>query len=197
MKQDEGENEIVLLVVDETYGHGEDTYEDDSERYWKGLEEEFKVTFKPANIGPGADLPAFLTYIVTTDIPLWTVALGTFLLGKQINESLNAWNEIGGRIRRFFGRPVVLSRNGAAVLAVEAVFAEMGGIPKTIRLLSYRPEYNILDLDLKALPSNSEIATTPPTLNLSMLTHVFEIEADGIKFCVSVDGKDTDLIQIQ
>jgi hypothetical protein len=135
---DEASSQIFILIVDETYGGEEETWEEDSERYRQDLERDFKCEFAEANIGPGADIPAFLTIIATTTVPLWTVLLGAFFLGKPINENLSAWAEISRKVRSFFGKPVVLARNGAAAIAVEAVCEEMGGLPKTIRLLSYR-----------------------------------------------------------
>jgi len=123
---DEVVSQIFILVVDETYGGDEENWEVNSERYRQDLEREFECEFAEANIGPGADIPAFLTIIATTTVPLWTVLLGTFFLGKPINENLSAWAEIGRKVKSFFGRPVVLARNGAAAIAVEAVCEEMG-----------------------------------------------------------------------
>ncbi len=196
MQPDEGEGEIFLLVIDETYGRDEETYEADSENYRQGLEREFNAQFAPANVGAGADIPAFLTIIATTSVPLWAVVLSAFFFGKPINENLDAWKEIGAKIRRFFDRPVVLSRHGAAVLAVEAVFDKMGGTPKTVRLLSYRPHYAAYDNDLELLPISLDIEPAPPVLNLGHILHVFEIEADGVAFRVAVDGKVTRAIPL-
>lgn len=83
-----------------------------------------------------------------------------------------------------FSRTVVLNRNGAAVLAMDAVFKDMGGIPKKVILHGYKPGYRYDD-DLIA---PQEIEDAMPTLNLSMVKHVFHIEADGISYVVAVDG---------
>jgi hypothetical protein len=125
---------------------------------------------------------------------LWTVVLGAFFLGKPINDNLDA--EIGAKIRRFFSRPVILSRHGAAVIAVEAVFDEIGGMPKAVRLLSYRRHHAAYDEDLKLLPTSHDIEPSPPVLNLGHMLHVFEIEADGVAFRVAVDGKLTRVIPL-
>lgn len=193
----EGNTDIFIIVVDETYGGDEDTYEEDSERYRVALEEEFKCDFKEANIGPGADIPAFLTILATSQVPLWTVLLGAFFLGKPINENLDGWLEIGRKIRSFFRRPVVLARNGAAAIAVEAVCDEMGGMPKTIRLLSYRAGHIGDGEKIEEIPRSDEIRDNVPTLNLGYVHHIFEIEADGVLHRVVVDGKDTAVIRIQ
>lgn len=186
---DEESSQIFILIVDETYGGDEETWEGDSERFRRGLECEFECKFEEANIGPGADIPAFLTTIATTTVPLWTVLLGTFFLGKPINENLTAWSEIGRKVRSFFGRQVVLARNGAAAIAVEAIFEEMGGLPKTVRLLSYRTGH-IGDSDgIGDILRSDEIQGNVPTLNLGHVRHIFEIEADGVLHRVTVDGK--------
>lgn len=188
MQPNEAEGEIFVLVVDETYGGNEETYEEDSESYRQGLESEFNAQFAPTNVGAGADIPAFLTIIATTSVPLWVLVLSMFFLGKPVKENLDAWKEIGAGIQRFFDRPIILSRHGAAVLAVEAVFDKMGGTPKAVRLLSYRPHHAYED-DWKSLATSRDTEPAPPVLNLGHVLHVFEIEADGVAFRVAVDGK--------
>jgi hypothetical protein len=197
MQPNEGDNEIFVLVVDETYGGDEETYITDSENYRKQLEQDFHVSFVPANIGAGADIPSFLTVIATAAIPVWVVVLSAFFLGKPVNENLSAWREIASKLHRFFSRPVVLSRNGAAVLAVEAVLDEMDGLPKSIHLLSYRAHYAGFGDKLVSLPTSDEIGASPPVLNLGHLQHVFEIDADGTRFRVGVSGKDLELARIE
>ena len=193
---EEVSSQIFILIVDETYGGDEETWEEDSERYRQDLEREFDCEFAEANIGPGADIPAFLTIIATTTVPLWTVLLGTFFLGKTIDENLSAWAEIGRKVRSFFGRPIVLARNGAAAIAVEAVCEEMGGLPKTVRLLSYRAGH-IGDVEgIGEIPRSDEIRENVPTLNLGYVRHIFEIEADGVLHRVIVDGKETEVLKL-
>jgi hypothetical protein len=197
MQPTEQDGEIFLLVIDETYGGDEGTYAEDSERYRFGLQSEFGIDFEEANIGPGFDIPAFLTILATTTVPLWSLILGAFFLGKPINENLDAWHAIGKRLRQFFKRPVVLSRNGAAVIAVEAVFEDIGGTPKSLRLCSYRVGHIGDIARLKEAGASQEISAAPPTLNLGLVWHIFEIEADGIMFRVGVDGKATEIIRLR
>ncbi|MGO8245782.1 hypothetical protein [Rhizobium johnstonii] len=196
MQPEEGDD-IFILVVDETYGGDEDTYISDSENYRKQLERDFQVSFVPANIGAGADIPSFLTVMATAPVPVWVVVLSIFFLGRPINENLSAWGEIAAKLRRFFSRPVVLSRNGAAVLAVEAVLEEMDGLPKSIRLISYRAHYAGFDDKLAYLPNSMEIDSSPPVLNLGHTQHVFEIEVDGTSFRAGVSGKHVELVRIE
>lgn len=194
---DEKISQIFILIVDETYGGNEETWEEDSERYRQDLERNFKCKFAEANIGPGVDIPAFLTVIATTTVPLWTVLLSAFFLGKPINDNLSAWGEISRKVRSFFGKPVVLARNGAAAIAVEAVCEEMGGLPKTVRLLSYRVGHICDSENIGEIPRSDEIQENVPTLNLGYVRHIFEIEADGVQHRVIVDGKKAEVIKIQ
>lgn len=193
---DETNSQIFILVIDETYGGDEETWEEDSERYRQGLEREFECEFAEANIGPGADIPSFLTIIATTTVPLWTVLLGSFFLGKPINENLSAWADIGRKVKSFFGRPVVLARNGAAAIAVEAVCDEMGGLPKTVRLLSYRVAHIGESEGIGEIPRSDEICENVPTINLGYVRHIFEIEADGVPHRVTIDGRETEVLRL-
>lgn len=196
MQPTEQDGEIFLLVVDETYDSG-DTWAEDSERYRLDLQKEFGINFTEANIGPGADMPAFLTVLATATVPLWSLLLAAFFLGKPINENLDAWQAIGKRLRKFFKRPVALSRNGSAVIAVEAVFEDIGGTPKSLRLCSYRVDHVGGEEQLLGeVGASQEISAAPPTLYLGFVRHIFEIEADGIVFRVRVDGKTTEIIRL-
>ena len=68
---------------------------------------------------------------------------------------------------------------------MEAVFEDMGGIPKRVILHGYKPDYRYDDSELV---TPQKIEEPVPTLNLSMVKHVFHIEADGVSFVVAVDG---------
>lgn len=195
MQPKEKEGEIFIIIFDETYDHYDD-WEGESEKYRLGLEEEFGHSFEEVNVGPGADVPAFLATLLTIEVPLWTALLTLFFLGKPINENIEAWRNIGRKIRKFFKRPVVLSRHGAAVIAVEAVLDEIGGTPKSIQLLSYRIE-DIRDKpSLVKLKQSNKIEPCPETEYLSCVLHVFEIEADGQNYRVGIDEKSKEIIHI-
>ena len=196
MQPTEDASQIFVIVIDETYGISEDHWEEESEKYRKALEQEFGVGFSEANVGPGADIPAFLTMIATTSVPLWSVLLGAFFLGKPISENLEGWADIGRRLRRFFAKPVILARHGASVLAVEAVFEEMGGTPKSIILKSYRVGHIGDQQDIEGMERSNEIVENVPTLYLGYSRHIFEIEADGQTFRVIVDGKKTKIFKL-
>ncbi len=111
--------------------------------------------------------------------------MAVFFSGKPMVDNIEAWRTILRKIRPFFRRTIVLNRNGAAVLAMDAVFEDMGGIPKRVVLHGYKPDYRYDDAEL-VVPT--EIEDSMPTLDLSMVKHVFHIEADGVLFVASVDG---------
>ncbi|MEO1046404.1 MAG: hypothetical protein AAFX04_13255 [Pseudomonadota bacterium] len=199
MKQlQESDDTILIAIIDETYQEDEtsDDIEDRSEEYRLELERQFGAPFQEGDIGPSASIPAFLTEILSTQIPLWSLLAGTFFLGKPINENLDAWKAIGKKIHSFFSKPVVLSRNGAAIIAVEAVFEYLGQTPRSIRLVSYRPE-SMPDADsLGVMERDDHIAEAPDTLFIGFVQHVFEIEADNKTFRVGVAGKEVEIILI-
>jgi hypothetical protein len=192
MQITEASGEIFVIIIDETYDTGDDDdWENLSKEYRRSLESKFEVEFQETNVGAGADIPAFLTIIATTSIPipLWVGLLSAFFLGKPISENLDGWSDIGRRIHKFFQKPVLLSRHGAAILAVEAVFNEMGGLPKKIQLKNYRSGHIGDDPDSYEFSEGQEIAESGPIINLGHTRHVFEITADGRLFLVSVEGR--------
>jgi len=190
-------DEILVAIVDETYTQfDDDAWPAQQEKQREGLERESGLAFEIGNIGPGADLPAFITLLQSASVPAWVLVAGAFFLGKPVHENLSAWREMGASIRRFFARPVYLNRQGAATLAVEAVFQEMGDIPSAIQLLSYRTEQVYDTADLSRLQRSGEIAEAPPTLFLGFIRHIFEIEADGCPFRVSVESKTATIMRL-
>ena len=185
----ETEDQIQIAVIDETYGVIDDEAEWQTarEEFRRKLEAEHSVAFEDADIGPGASLPAFVTFLSgTAVVPIWSLLAAAFFLGKPLHENLKAWRSIAMKLREVLKRPAALNRQGAAVIAVEAVFSEMDGIPGELRLVSYgvrsvaEPDSPVSDVD---------IADAVPTLFLGFVQHVFRIEADGITFEVVVDGR--------
>lgn len=66
---------------------------------------------------------------------------------------------------------------------------DMGGIPKSLRLLKYNCRDSRYPDDLLHLQLSDEIQESPKTINLGFASHVFEIEADGIHYRVRIEGK--------
>jgi hypothetical protein len=189
--------QILIAVVDETYGVSEDeAWDHEREKYRLELESEFGLSFEEANIGPGADLPAFVTFLTgTATVPVWTLLGAVFFLGKPLNDNLAAWGEIGQKLQAFFKRTVYLNRDGAAVIAVESIIKELGRVPASIRLVSYRMNHVSEPDDLEAMDRGTEIEEAPPTLYLGFIRHIFEIDADGALFRVSIEGKNVQLLR--
>lgn len=190
----EGPGQLLVAVVDATYGATSDQdWEAARGEFRCSLEREFCQIFEDGDIGPGASLPAFITLLETNAIvPGWLLIVAAFFLGEPLNKNLKAWAEMAAKVRRFFKRPTYLGRQGAAVLAVDTVFDAMGGLPKSIRLIGYRtlhigePEHS--------LPAPTDIAEAPDTLYLGYVRHVFELEADGRRFRVIVEGREAKII---
>lgn len=196
MREFENANQILVAVIDETYGGEEDSCEQDSANYKIGLSEEFEVDFEVSNVGPGADIPAFVTVLQENILPLLPWVLAVFFSGKPMVDNIGAWRVIFKALQVYFGRPVILSRNGAAAIAVEAVFDDMGGVPKTLLLRSYRPAHLGEADSFDSLSSSGAIETAPPIIYLGMVFHLFEIEADGVCYLVGIKGKTPSLKRI-
>lgn len=200
----EKHGQLFIIIIDEAYtgtdknfAGDEKDYEENSEAFRRQIEQEFGTPFIEANVGPGADVPAFLTILSTAQVPLWTLVLSAFFMGKKINENLDAWRDIGKKVRSFFSREVVLSRHGAAVLAVERVFDEMGGTPKSIELLSYQLGMWGDEEKLDEVEFGKTIDEAGDILYLGMACHLFEIVADGVHFRVGVQNTKVTLIRVR
>lgn len=193
----EREDQVQIAVIDETYCavEHEADWDEAREEFRRKLESEYGVPFEDADIGPGADLPAFVTFLSgTAAVPMWAMVAAAFFMGKPLHENLQAWRDMALKLRNFLKRPAALNRHGAATLAVEAVFDEMDGIPSELRLASYGtrhigdPEHPVSQL---------EIADAAPTQVLGFIQHVFRIEADGVMFEVVVDGRSAEAKRIR
>lgn len=189
---------VLVAIVDETYGRSEDeAWERDRKAYRLGLEEEFDLRFEEGNIGPGADLPAFLTLVQSNlEVPAWLIAASIFFAGKPVSDNLDVWTKLARRIRRFFTRPVYFNRCGAAVIAIAALIETLGEQPESMRLLSYRVLHLGEECDLSKMERSVEIADPLATLYIGFIRHVFEVEADGAKFRIGVDGRKATVIPL-
>lgn len=177
---------FLIAIADGSYGISDEEWPAASAAYRRGLEAEFEADFEEGNIGPGADLPAFITMLQTPTVPLWQLVVAAFLLGKPIKDNWEAWRDMAQAIRAFFSRPAFLNRQSAAPIAVEAVANSVDGSPKSIRLLGYQVR---TPLDATSAEEVIEgIADGPDTLFLGFTRHVFELEADGERYRVEIEG---------
>lgn len=177
---------FLIAIADGSYGVSDEAWPKASEAFRRGLEAEFEVGFEEGNIGPGADLPAFITLLQTPTVPLWQLVVAAFLLGKPIKDNWEAWRDMAQAVRIFFSRSAFLNRQSAAPIAVEAVADSVGGSPKSIRLLGYQvrspPDPTNPDDMIEGIDEG------PETLFLGFVRHVFEVEADGERFRVEIEG---------
>jgi hypothetical protein len=184
----EGPEEILVCIVDDSYGKPSDLDEEQQYEWYKAqLEKDFSQKFEEVDVAPGYSLPAFAT-IVQIATEYWPALVATFFLAKPVSENLETWRNVANSIKKYFSRPdVVLGRNAAGALAVEAVFNDLGGIPKKIECLQYFwRDRRFKEDDF----SNGElIQDGPRTEYLSMAVHFYRIRADGIEFEVEIKGK--------
>jgi hypothetical protein len=197
MQMEEGEDTILVAIVDQTYGVSDDeAWEAEREAFRLELEAEFDMSFDEGNIGPGADFPVFVALLDMAVHQVWPFVIAALLLGKPIRENLAAWRDMARKLQSFFTRGVYFNRKGALVLAVDAVFDELGNLPKSIRLLGYRPSHVAESEDLATMVIASEAADALPTLNLGVVIHVFELDVDGAIYRVQIDGKKTAVLRV-
>lgn len=194
----EGSDEIQVFIIDKTYDH----YDEEgpaSERFRISLEAEYNLKFKEANIGPSADVPAFLTTLLNSSfqVPIWTVILGLFFSGKLIRDNFDAWHDMAKRIAKFFNHQVVFSRNGASIIAMKAVLDELGTVPKTIQLISYRFDMIFSVEELASLEVSSEINESLNPIFLGQGWHIFEIRLDEVLLRVGINGETAHIVRIK
>jgi len=186
----EGPAGILVCIVDDSYGKPNDLDETVLyDEFKTELEEEFEQSFEEVDVAPGYSVPAFATLIqAITDY--WPYLIATFFLAKPVSENLDVWISIAKSIRKYFVRSdIVLGRNAAAVLALEAVIVELGEMPKSIMCNGYYwTDIRFEGEELGEIDKKS-IQDGPRTEYLCMAKQIFRIEADGINFEVSVEGK--------
>lgn len=112
-QREEEPDEVLIFVVDESYDRIDeyvnwDDYADEwaateaaSKIFLERIRAEFDAEFEEANIGPGADLPAFVTVIASNIVPLIPWLMAIFFSGKPIVDNIEAWRTLLGRIRPF------------------------------------------------------------------------------------------------
>lgn len=177
---------FLIAIQDGSYGVSDEEWPTASAAFRRGLEAEFGVSFEEGNVGPSADLPAFITLLQTSTVPLWQLAVAAFLLGKPIKDNWEAWRDMARAVRAFFSRPTFLNRQSAIPIAVEAVMVTADEPPKSIRLLGYEVGQVMEPVDAASVIEG--VSNGPDTIYLGFVRHVFEIEADGERFRVEIEG---------
>lgn len=177
---------FLIAIQDGSYGVSDEEWPTASAAFRRGLEAEFGVSFEEGNVGPSVDLPAFITLLQTPTVPLWQLAVAAFLLGKPIKDNWEAWRDMARAVRAFFSRPAFLNRQSAIPIAVEAVMVTTNEPPKSIRLLGYEVGQVMEPVDAASVIEG--VSNEPDTIYLGFVRHVFEIEADGERFRVEIEG---------
>lgn len=195
MQPSEDAATVLVAIIDETYGRfDDDAWEAESAKHRAKLQEELGCQFEEGNVGPGADIPAFVTLL---GLPPTTVLLLQLLfMGKEVNDELNGWQGIVQKLKSYMKRPLVLSRNGALGLAIAKTREGLDGLPRSLKIHSYRVGYFGDEKELVGMERSTEIHDAPETLNLGLVVHIFEIESDGVLFRVAVNGRETVAIRI-
>jgi len=134
------EEKIQIFIPDGSYDNETVSAKDFESKLCQQLKsiEDKEVKISPlteANIGSGADWPSFMAEI----IPLGPYAggLALFFLGKTINENLDAWVAIGGKIARIIQLVGGRLNRGAALLVALFKAKEQVAKMRTVKILQY------------------------------------------------------------
>ena len=190
----EAENNIIICFTHSSHAPDEIW---DEEQYSIAVREaliaEFHVEVEEVDIHPGASLSAYATFISENIVPLLPWLIAAFFSAKPIRDNLSVWLDVARRIRQFMSQPIELSRNGAAVLAVEAVFEDLGGIPRSVQLLKHSVKFRGDSEDDEAHDDAHSLEVAQRTEYISTTAHRFEVLADGVTFFVDIEGTKVEL----
>lgn len=194
----ESADDVFVAVLDETYGDYDEGHQWDAAReaFRLGLIDEFGFRFEDANVGPGADIPAFATLIHPLTLNI-AAAVGVIAAGKAIRDGVDGYLDLAKRLHKLFGRRIYLNRNGAIVLALEAVTKDVGSVPHVVQVTGYAAQHIGEPDDLESLDPLTEIADAVGTIYLGMVRHIVEIDVDGMRYRASVEGKDVKILRLR
>lgn len=195
MQRTESDSDIQIAVVDETYFEDGDNWDDRREQFRLDLEREYGVSFQEGDVGPSVSLPAFITFLADNAEAIGAAVLATFYAGKNLEDSWNWWVGKAKLLSGYRKRSIRLNRNGAAILAVEAVMKERGDTPATLKMLGYGIGNMGEADDLAAFDIGDTPSGTTDTLFLAFIRHVFDIEADGQVYRVGVEGSEVEIVK--
>lgn len=179
-------DELWIIIPDETYDMGYVDEEAASKAFRITLETEFGASFRPANIGVGADWPAFAVDLVDLVADDWWKVAGAYLIhevvlkGEEIEKSLVAWRRMIDVALKFRERSPFIGTNGAKVLALEAICEKLARVPDSIELLGYETVDSRFNNAPEKLPPLETIAPSAPTEHIGHITHVMDYKVDGL-----------------
>lgn len=182
---------IGVLFVDTTYDSGED-YSSASEDLKKEIQADLKAEIEEVDIHPGASLPAWLFQYDLSTLALTAGAIALFFKGKAVDENLEAWMSLAGKVRAILNRPCHMTRTAAASLAVNEIVKYVA--PARPRVLVLR-SYKRADSRFESFHDATESLDGAVMEYQSTVVHVFEFDVDGSEYLVIVEGRDVAVSQ--
>ena len=99
------------------------------------------------DIGHGADCPVVLVQIFNNVdwSQLFTLAgtIGVFLMGKQINENIDAWIEIGKKFKKLItkNKPERVDEHAAVLLVIDELqrHTQLTGVAISVQIVEFKP----------------------------------------------------------
>ena len=146
-----------VYIPDPTHGEG-DWSEAGEERartgpsaeFRQSLEAEYGEEFQFTSIGTGAALASYFVELVSDPYRDAATAVAVFYTGKTIKEGLEGWGWIYIQLSKFFRREPTFDRNGAAILAYNAITVKLGHVPASYQLKGFANQHRLAYPD----PSN-------------------------------------------
>lgn len=198
------QEKIQIFVPDASYDNGAISSErchDDLVRKLKRIEEgdaNLKLTpLLQANIGSGADWPAFLAEVVP--LAPWAGGLALFFAGKKINENLDAWASIGLKIYGVLEATGGWLNRGAAFLVSLAKLKKEVGNIESVEILQYSVTDGRFENDWKTYKGDrkGEICDDLPNEFKGGKIHYYRIKANDFEFEITIYSSDIILSRVR
>ncbi|KZK76158.1 hypothetical protein PsAD46_05415 [Pseudovibrio sp. Ad46] len=179
----EPDDQLFICFLDVTYGTAEDE-EQEAQAYKQQLIEQYDLEgLVEVDIFPGASLPAWLV----------TIGLGIQIIvtGADLIEAPATYIEFAAKVKRYVtnGTKIVVSKNGAMMLALDAVNSHLTYNPISLSVIAYDYVDNRLDQVDYTMKING-VQDAPYMEWLSAVDHIFDVRADDRAFRVVIkDGK--------
>lgn len=185
--------EPKIYFIDQSYDRPCDLGEIEASEYEKNqIEAEFNLRLQHANIGVGADLPAFLA-VLGGYAPL-AAAMYIFFHGKEIKENLDAWIEIGSSIAKFLSRQLHMNREASVLIALHTYTETTNETPKSIRLIAYKVFNQRFDDNGLLLDKNIVgYDENPNEEDLSDVTHILRMTIDESSYRFIIRGRSIEM----
>ena len=186
--------EIQIFIPDLSYDNldyqGDLDEVEASKKFQQELEAKLSRKVIEANIGAGADCPAFLLELLEyKEVAAGLLAI--FFLGKPIKENCNAWVSIGKKIADIIkGTGGYLNRIAAFLYALVKVQAEIKEDIKSLKLIEYksvdgRSEYSWEQIESDCVNGFSD---KPSDEFISIQVHYFKVVVNEVTIELLVKG---------